>query len=42
VAQVIAYVFGLNSLNRGSQVAQKPSPKVPKEMRYDKEGKREE
>ena len=42
VAQVIAYVFGLNSLNRGSQVAQKPSPKVPKEMRYDKEGQREE
>ena len=42
VAQVIAYVFGLNSLNRGSQVAQKPLPKVPKEMRYDKEGQREE
>ncbi len=42
VAQVIAYVFGLNSLNRGSVMAQKPSPKVPKEMRYDKDGKREE
>lgn len=42
VAQVIAYVFGLNSLNRGAAAAQKPTPKVPKEMQYDKEGKREE
>ena len=42
VAQVIAYVFGLNSLNSGKGVPQKPSPKVPEDMRYDKNGKREE
>ena len=42
VAQVIAYVFGLNSLNSGKGAPQKPSPKVPEDMRYDKNGNREE
>ncbi len=42
VAQVIAYVFGLNSINRGGAKAKKPSPEVPKEMRFDQDGKKEE
>ena len=41
VAQVIAYVFGLNSLNSSKGVPQKPIPKVPEDMRYDKNGKRQ-
>ena len=39
VAQVIAYVFSLNSLGQGAQVAQKPNPEVPDGMRYDTDGK---
>ena len=39
VAQVIAYVFSLNSLGQGAQVAQKPNPAVPDSMRYDTDGK---
>jgi flagellar biosynthetic protein FlhB len=39
VAQVIAYVFSLNSLGQGAQVAQKPNPEVPDGMRYDADGK---
>ena len=42
VAQVIAYVFGLNSLNRGATGTKKPSPEVPKEMRFDGNGRLEE
>lgn len=38
VAQVIAYVFSLNSLNRGASVADKPNPEVPTEMRYNTDG----
>jgi flagellar biosynthetic protein FlhB len=39
VAQVIAYVFSLNSLGQGAQVAQKPNPAVPDSLRYDTDGK---
>jgi flagellar biosynthetic protein FlhB len=42
VAQVIAYVFGLNSLNRGATGTKKPSPEVPREMRFDGNGRLEE
>ncbi|MDA8786605.1 flagellar biosynthesis protein FlhB [Porticoccaceae bacterium] len=38
VAQVIAYVFSLNSLSRGAAVAEKPNPEVPKGMRYNPDG----
>jgi flagellar biosynthetic protein FlhB len=38
VAQVIAYVFSLNSLGRGAAVAEKPNPEVPKGMRYNPDG----
>lgn len=38
VAQVIAYVFSLNSLGPGSTVAEKPQPDVPAGMRYNTEG----
>tara|TARA_B110000003_G_scaffold86082_1_gene88115 strand:+ start:5482 stop:6630 length:1149 start_codon:yes stop_codon:yes gene_type:complete len=38
VAQVIAYVFGLNSLDRKASVAKKPSPEVPLEMRFKTDG----
>ncbi len=38
VAQVIAYVFSLNSLGPGSSVADRPQPEVPAGMRYNTEG----
>jgi flagellar biosynthetic protein FlhB len=38
VAQVIAYVFSLNSLGRGAAVAEKPNPEVPQGMRYNTDG----
>lgn len=38
VAQVIAYVFSLNSLGPDSTVAEKPRPEVPAGMRYNTEG----
>jgi len=38
VAQVIAYVFSLNSLGPGSTAAEKPRPEVPAGMRYNTEG----
>ena len=38
VAQVIAYVFSLNSLGRGAAVAEEPNPEVPKGMRYNPDG----
>ena len=41
-AQVIAYVFGLTSLNRGATGTKKPSPEVPKEMKFDGNGRLEE
>lgn len=39
VAQVIAYVFSLNSLNHGAVKTEKPNPEVPVDMRYDVDGK---
>tara|TARA_B110000977_G_scaffold117201_1_gene151399 strand:+ start:1466 stop:2611 length:1146 start_codon:yes stop_codon:yes gene_type:complete len=38
VAQVIAYIFNLNSFERGAQTAKKPDPKVPEDMRYNADG----
>jgi flagellar biosynthetic protein FlhB len=38
VAQVIAYIFNLNSFERGAQTAKKPNPKVPDDMRYNADG----
>lgn len=38
VAQVIAYIFNLNSFEQGAQTAKKPNPKVPEEMRYNSDG----
>lgn len=38
VAQVIAYVFSLNSLNKGATEADKPNPEVPQDMRYNTDG----
>ena len=40
VAQVIAYVYGLNSLRPGDERPQKPKPRVPSEMNFDSNGKR--
>jgi flagellar biosynthetic protein FlhB len=39
VAQVIAYVFSLNSLGMGATVASKPNPDVPKGMLFSADGK---
>ena len=38
VAQVIAYIFNLNSFERGAQPAKKPEPNVPADMRYNQDG----
>ena len=38
VAQVIAYVFSLNSLNKGATETDKPNPEVPQDMRYNTDG----
>ena len=38
VAQVIAYVFSLNSLDRNASLAKMPSPEVPLEMRFKIDG----
>ncbi|MGB2259531.1 MAG: flagellar biosynthesis protein FlhB [Porticoccaceae bacterium] len=38
VAQVIAYVFSLNSVGRGGGAAEKPQPEVPAGMRYNADG----
>jgi flagellar biosynthetic protein FlhB len=38
VAQVIAYVFSLNSVGRGGGAAEKPQPDVPAGMRYNTDG----
>ncbi len=38
VAQVIAYIFNLNSFERGAQTAKKPTPDVPDNMRYNADG----
>jgi flagellar biosynthetic protein FlhB len=39
VAQVIAYVFSLNSLGPGAMVTEKPKPDVPEGMRYGVDGR---
>tara|TARA_B110001450_G_scaffold93300_1_gene88497 strand:- start:25344 stop:26495 length:1152 start_codon:yes stop_codon:yes gene_type:complete len=39
VAQVIAYVFSLNSLDRSASVAAKPKPEVPSGMHFSADGK---
>lgn len=39
VAQVIAYVFSLNSLGVGATIASKPNPDVPKGMHFSADGK---
>ena len=38
VAQVIAYIFSLNSVGRGGGTAEKPQPEVPAGMRYNPDG----
>tara|TARA_B110000238_G_scaffold14781_2_gene14437 strand:+ start:10105 stop:11256 length:1152 start_codon:yes stop_codon:yes gene_type:complete len=38
VAQVIAYVFSLNSLNKGAVETDKPNPEVPRDMQYNTDG----
>ena len=39
VAQVIAYIFNLNSFERGAEMAKKPNPDVPQDMRFDADGR---
>ncbi len=41
VAQVIAYVFNLSSVRPGVAPMQRPNPKVPADMRFDVDGRRE-
>ena len=38
VAQVIAYVYGINALTLGSEKPKKPKPKVPRELHFDSSG----
>ena len=38
VAQVIAYVFNLNSLNKGAALSKKPVPEVPDDMNFSMTG----
>ena len=38
VAQVIAYIFNINSINRSSNLRDKPVPRVPDNMVFDSEG----
>ena len=39
VAQVIAYIFNINSINRSSNLRDKPVPRVPDNMVFDSEGR---
>ena len=39
VAEVIAYVFKLNSFNRNGQSVKKPNLNIPSEMSFDERGK---
>ena len=39
VAQVIAYIFSLNSLDRGAILAEKPKPDIPNDMNFNSDGK---
>ena len=38
VAEVIAYVFQLNTFNRGGEKVRKPTLKIPSEMNFDEKG----
>jgi len=42
VAQVIAYIFNINSINRSSSLRDKPVPRVPDSMVFDSEGRQSE
>ena len=42
VAQVIAYIFNINSINRSSNLRDKPIPRVPDNMVFDSEGRQSE
>ena len=42
VAQVIAYIFNINSINRTSNLRDKPVPRVPDNMVFDSEGRQSE
>ena len=42
VAQVIAYIFNINSINRSSNLRDKPVPRVPDNMVFDSEGRKSE
>ena len=42
VAQVIAYIFNINSINRSSNLRDKPVPRVPDSMVFDSEGRQSE
>jgi hypothetical protein len=42
VAQVIAYVYSLNSVAPGGQKMTKPKPQVPQELIFDESGRRSE
>ena len=42
VAQVIAYIFNINSINRSSNLRDKPVPRVPDNMVFDSDGRQSE
>ena len=42
VAQVIAYIFNINSINRSNSLRDKPVPRVPDNMVFDSEGRQSE
>ena len=39
VAQVIAYIFNINSINRANMMRSKPVPRVPDDMIFDSDGR---
>jgi len=39
VAQVIAYIFNINSINRSNMTQSKPTPRVPDDMIFDSDGR---
>ena len=42
VAQVIAYIFNINSINRSDPMYAKPVPRVPDNMVFDSDGRKAE
>ena len=42
VAQVIAYIFNINSINRSSTMRDRPVPRVPDNMVFDSDGRQSE